>query len=283
MPEWAPTIRAMIDEGAAALAAAGIGSSRREAMTIWDALSDGRMGAGVLDADWSPGRRRAPFRHAVMRRATGEPLAHVVGQAGFRHLVLRSDRRALIPRPETEGLTDLLLGVVRSGRVADIGTGTGCLALSLATEGAFSEVVATDISAAALAVARENRDRCGACVSLIQGDLCAALRTGSLDALVSNPPYLTTEEYATLDPSVREWEPREALVGGPDGLVPITRLLVEGREVVRASGWLAMEVDCLRATECARRAGALGWCDVAIHADLFGRDRYLLARRSDTP
>jgi release factor glutamine methyltransferase len=283
VPEVATTIRTMIDEGAAALAAAGIRSSRREALTIWDALSDGTIGAGVLDADRPPGTRWVAFHDAVMRRATGEPLSHVVGQAGFRHLVLRSDRRALIPRPETEGLTDLLLGVVRNGRVVDIGTGTGCLALSLATEGAFSDVVATDVSSAALTLAAENRDRCGAGVSLMQGDLCAPLRTGSFDALVSNPPYLTTEEYASLDPSVREWEPREALIGGTDGLGAITRILVEGREVVRAGGWLAMEVDCLRATECATRAGALGWSDVAIHADLFGRDRYLLARRSDTP
>ena len=282
-PDVAVTIRTLIDDGAAVLAAAGVPSPRREALAIWSTLSDGEPGAGVLDGDRPVGSRGDPFHEAVTRRATGEPLAHVVGYAGFRHLVLVSDSRALIPRPETEGLADLLLSVLRTGSVADIGTGTGCLALSLATEGAFSDVVATDNSPAALTLARENRDRCGTGVSLVRGDLCAPLRRASFDALVSNPPYLTAEEYAALDPSVRDWEPREALVGGADGLGPITRILIEGREVLRAGGWLAMEVDCLRAAECATRAGALGWSDVAIHADLFGRERYLLARRSDRP
>lgn len=282
VPEVAVTIRGLIDDGAAILAAAGLPSPRREALTIWAELSDGEMGSGVLDADRSVGRRGEPFHRAIGRRAAGEPLAHVVGRVGFRHLVLHSDGRALIPRPETEGLVELLLTVARTGRVIDVGTGSGCLALSLADEGAFSEVVATDISAATLTLARENRDRLGARVSLVLGDLCRPLRRGWFDALVTNPPYLTAEEYAVLDPSVRDWEPREALVGGPDGLGPITRILIEGREVVRARGWVAMEVDCLRAAECARRAGALGWCDVAIHKDLFGRERYLLARRSDT-
>jgi release factor glutamine methyltransferase len=281
-PDVAVTVRALIDEGATILAAAGIPSPRREALAIWADLWDGETGAGVLDADRSPGTRSEPFQQAVRRRAGGEPRAHVVGLVGFRHLVLLADRRALIPRPETEGLAELVLNVARTGRVVDIGTGTGCLALSLAAEGAFSEVVGTDISSSALNLARENRDRCSADVSLVQGDLCAPLRRGSFDALVSNPPYLTAEEYAELDPSVRDWEPREALIGGPDGLGPLTRILVEGREVVRAGGWLAMEIDCLRATECARRAGALGWTDVAIHSDLFGRERYLLARRSET-
>jgi release factor glutamine methyltransferase len=281
--EAAVTIRGLVDDGAAVLAAAGIPAARREALIIWAELPNGGVGTGILDADRGPDERLEPFHDAIRRRATGEPLAHVVGHVGFRHLVLQSDRRALIPRPETEGLVELVLGVLRTGTVADIGTGTGCLALSLAAEGAYSHVVAIDNSSAALTLALDNRDRCGAPISLVRGDLCAPLGRGSIDALVSNPPYLTAEEYTALDPSVRDWEPREALVGGADGLGPITRILVEGREVVRAGGWVAMEVDCLRAAECARRAGALGWSDVAIHADLFGRERYLLARRSDTP
>jgi release factor glutamine methyltransferase len=117
-------------------------------------------------------------------------------------------------------------------------------------------------------------------VELIRGDMCQPLRAGSFDAVVSNPPYLTEAEYAALDPSVKRWEPAAALVSGPDGLHATGRLLQEARRVLRGGGWLAVEVDWMRAAAVAAQAGALGWMDIAIHADLFGRERYLLARRS---
>jgi release factor glutamine methyltransferase len=195
---------------------------------------------------------------------------------------LRSDRRALIPRPETEGLVELLLQRTRGGRVVDIGTGSGCIALSLALEGGFTEVVGIDRSAEALALAGENRELVGAGIELVQGDLCVPLRAGTFDALISNPPYLTAAEYAGLDPSVRDWEPAVALKGGEDGLEATVRLLDHGWDVLRAGGWLALEVDCARAGSAAHLASALGWEDVRIHLDLFGRERYLLARRSNT-
>jgi release factor glutamine methyltransferase len=117
---------------------------------------------------------------------------------------------------------------------------------------------------------------------LVQGNLCAGLRSGAFDALISNPPYLTTAEYMGLDPSVRCWEPVLALKSGEDGLEATRRLLDEGRDVLRAGGWLAVEVDCTRAAAAVHLASALGWEDVGIHLDLFGRERYLLARRSNT-
>jgi release factor glutamine methyltransferase len=210
-------------------------------------------------------------------------LAHVTGWAGFRHLTLRSDRRALIPRPETEGLVELVLALVPGGRIADVGTGSGCIALSLASEGQYEEVVGIELSPEALSLAEENRRLTGERVALVRGDLCAPIGPGRLDALVSNPPYLTAAEYAALDSSVRDWEPEPALASGAEGLDAIARLLDEGRAVVRPGGWLALEIDCTRAALCAWRAGESGWTDVAIHADLFGRERYLLARRSDAP
>jgi release factor glutamine methyltransferase len=167
--------------------------------------------------------------------------------------------------------------------VADIGTGTGCLALSLAAEGDFGLITAVDSSADAIGLARENRDALRLPVTLVRGDLCAPLRPGSMDAVISNPPYLTEREYAELDPSVKRWEPAEALVSGPDGLQATVRLLRDTRDVLRRGGWLALEVDCTRAGEVAARAESLGWMDVTIHADLFGRERYLLARRSAEP
>ena len=277
----APSRVALLAEATAALSAAGVSEPRREALRLWSELRGTTPAEIFLDgeAEAEPATAAA-LRVAVRRRAAGEPLAHVAGRIGFRSLLLRSDRRALIPRPETEGLVDLLLARTRTGRAADIGTGSGCLALSLASEGWFTQVSAVDISADALAQAEENRAALGARVDLVCGDLCEPLRPGSLDAVVSNPPYLTEGEYAALDPSVKRWEPATALVSGPDGLHATSRLLHEARNVLRAGGWLALEVDCTRAAEVAAQAGALGWMDVAIHADLFGRERYLLARRS---
>jgi release factor glutamine methyltransferase len=281
--DLALTRGALIADAAAVLHAAGIASSRREAVRLWADLPGGDAAAAIDPRDPVSAERAAAYASAVRRRAAGEPLAHVTGWTGFRHLTLRCDRRALIPRPETEGLVELVLARVPGGRVADIGTGSGCIALSLATEGRYDEVVAIELSAEALSLAEENRRATGARVALVRGDLCGPLAPESLDALVSNPPYLTAAEYAALDGSVRDWEPETALASGTEGLDAIAPLLDQGRAVLRPGGWLALEIDCARAALCACRAGASGWTDVAIHADLFGRERYLLARRSDAP
>jgi release factor glutamine methyltransferase len=274
------TGRELLRELAAMLGGAGVPQSRREALRLWRELSGDPVAEALVRPDGPVGTElAAALREACARRAAGEPLAHVAGRAGFRRLSLRSDRRALIPRPETEGLVDLLLARVHGGAVLDIGTGTGALALALASEGTFTTVTATDLSADALALARQNVKEAGVPVDLVRSDLCAALRPGAFDALASNPPYLSGAEYAALDSGVRDWEPEEALVGGLEGAELTMRLLAEAREVLRPGGWLAVELDCTRAEACARSAGALGWYEVTVQADLFGRDRYLLARR----
>jgi len=283
VPDLALSRRELLAGVTAALRAGSVPEPRREALRLWTEVLGGHSAEALLG-------RPEPLEPALAdallgaaeRRARGEPLAHVTGVAGFRQLALHSDRRALIPRPETEGLVDLLLARVRTGSLADIGTGTGALALSLQAEGGFSAVVAVDLSAPALDLAAKNRAGTGGHVELVRGDLCAPLRPAAFDALVSNPPYVSHAEYSCLDPSVRDWEPARAVVGGVEGLELTARLLDDARTVLRAGGWLAVEVDCARARECARRAGALGWSDIAVHADLFGRDRYLLARRSAT-
>ena len=280
--DLALTRGALIADAVAILEAAGIGAARREALRLWAELPGGDATAAIIQPGAAVGAEHAAaYASAARRRAAGEPLAHVSGRAGFRHLTLRSDRRALIPRPETEGLVELVLARVPRGRVADVGTGSGCIALSLASEGQYEEVVGVELAPGALSLAEENRRLTGARVALVRGDLCGPLGPGRFDALVSNPPYLTAAEYAALDCSVRDWEPEQALASGPEGLDVIARLLDEGRAVVRPGGWLALEIDCARAALCAWRAGESGWIDVAIHADLFGRERYLLARRSD--
>ncbi|MFL5403750.1 MAG: peptide chain release factor N(5)-glutamine methyltransferase [Gemmatimonadales bacterium] len=282
MPEVALALGVLIDGGAEHLRRSSLADARREALRIWTELADGCITDALLSREVGVGPVVAQrYRQAIVRRAGGEPLAHVTGQAGFRHLTLRSDSRALIPRPETEGLVDLLLERIPAGRVADIGTGSGCIALSLALEGRYDDVIAVDSSPDALALARVNCELQGVRVNLVRADLCSALRPASIDALVSNPPYLTRAEYAGLDRSVRDWEPEAALVSGEDGLEATARLLEEGPGVLRPGGWLAIEIDCGRAVAAARRAAQLGWQDVSVHRDLFGRERYLLARRSN--
>jgi release factor glutamine methyltransferase len=258
--------RAMLGRAAETLRGGRVPEPRREALQIW----------GELEGEPSA------FDAAVRRRAGGEPLAYVTGRTGFRHLTLRVDSRVLIPRPETEQLVDLALAVAPTGRLADVGTGSGCLALSLATEGAYAEVIAIDRSVDALAVAAANRSTAGALrTQLVRGDLTNALADGTLDLLVSNPPYLTDAEWEKLDPSVAEWEPRDALAAGPDGLRETAALLLEGLRVLRPGGWLLLELDCRRARAVGSRASALGWREVRTIKDLFGRERFLLARRSE--
>jgi release factor glutamine methyltransferase len=285
MPELAVTLQSLIREGAECLRRGEIPEPRRQALRIWTELSGGAPADAVLRRDHpvTPGRA-ADFERAIRRRAAGEPLPHVTGWAGFRHLSLHCDRRALIPRPETEGLVALLLDRIRTGVVADVGTGSGCIAVSLAMEGGFSRVVGVDCSADAIALARLNSrlvDHADV-VDFVRADLCEALGRGAFDALISNPPYLTLDEYGVLDRSVRDWEPPLALTSGEDGLEATTRLIDSGRAVVRPGGWLALEVDCTRARTAAELASSYGWQDVSIQVDLFGRERYLLARRSDT-
>ena len=282
MPEAAVGLDGLVRAAVRSLADAGIPEPVRVARRIWSDLREIQPSHPMLWSDEvvEPAEQ-ARFEACVARVAAGEPLAYATGIAGFRRLTLHCDRRALIPRPETEGLVELVLDRVAGGRVADLGTGSGCIALSLADEGRFDLVLGVDRSAEALGLAAKNCDRLGLPVTLVQGDLTGPLGGSLWDAVVSNPPYLTAAEYASLDPSVRTWEPELALGSGPDGMEHTARLIVDGLRVVRPGGWLALEVDCSRATSAAEMAAATGWIDSSIYDDLFGRARYLLARRSE--
>lgn len=282
MTEPQVTLDRLLNHAGARLKAAGITEPRREAWRIWADLHGLSTYPGsIFSDDVVPSQDAEQFRHAVDRRARGEPLPYVTGVTGFRGLTLQADRRALIPRPETEGLVELVLARAPAGRVADVGTGTGCIALALAEEGRYDLVVAVDRSPEALSLARDNRRGTALGIELVLGEMVEAFGAEAFHAVVSNPPYLSDREYDALDPSVKDWEPRAALAAGPDGLAPSLALIETALPVVRPGGWLALEVDATRAGETARLAGAAGWSDVTIHDDLFGRARYLLARRSE--
>lgn len=285
------TIAAALAAAAAPLARAGIDHPEREARALWAGVA----GAGLTPGDvWlTRDRRAAPttwrrFREAVDRRASGVPFAYAVGRTSFRTLEFRCDPRALIPRPETEGLVDLVLETgmrdarcERRGVAADIGTGCGCIALSLAVEGGFERVVAVERSVEAAALARENVAlvRPPVPVDVRVGDLLAPLVGGErFRAIVANPPYLTEAEYAALEPAVRLCEPREALVSGADGLDATAALLAGARALLEPGGCLALEIDERRAGMVGALANRHGWTTVTVHDDMFGRPRYALAR-----
>lgn len=201
------------------------------------------------------------FKPRLLERAGHKPLQYILGRASFREVVVDVDSRVLIPRPETEELVDAVLQWARGqegeggrGRTAegapglralDIGTGSGVVAISLALEGPFEGVVATDLSAEALEVARKNVESSGmgGRVELREGSFFDPVRTGErFDVVVSNPPYVTEAEYGGLAPEVREWEPKGALVAGDGALGAIAALIEGAGKVLESGGLLAMEI-----------------------------------------
>jgi release factor glutamine methyltransferase len=258
------------------------GGGQETTAAVWAAVSGLTLGEAWLrrDEPKSP-EVVAKYRDAAAQLEQGVPFAYAVGRAGFRTLDVAVDRRALIPRPETEGLVELVLARCAIGRVADIGTGCGCIALALAVEGQFDKVVAVERSGAAAALARENVERVSPTtpVEIREGNLLAPLAdTGErYRVIVSNPPYLSAAEYAALDHSVAEFEPREALESGVDGLDATRALLAGAAALLEPGGLLALEIDERRGDAVRSLACLYGWSRMEIHADLFGRPRYALA------
>ncbi len=256
------------------------GGGQETTAAVWAAVAGLTVGEAWLQRD----EPKAPeivakYQDAIEQLGRGVPFAYAVGRASFRSLDLVCDARALIPRPETEGLVDLVLRHAHGGVAADIGTGSGCIALALATEGAFDRVIAVERSPGAAALARENVAlvRPPTPVEIREGDLLAPLAGARYRTIVANPPYLTEDEYAALAPSVREFEPREALVSGPDGLTATRRLLAGAAALLEPGGVLALEIDERRGDAVRALAHESGWARSDVHDDIFGRPRYALA------
>lgn len=227
----------------------------------------------------------ARYRAAVRRRLRREPLQYILGEVDFRRLRLSVDRRALIPRPETEVLVGTVLEWA-GGRpdlsAIDIGTGSGAIALSLAVEGEFGRIVATDVSADAIELARHNAQRCGVAgrIEFRHGELWADNGDGArFDVVVSNPPYIAESERSSLQPEVRDWEPAGALFAGADGLSVVNAIVDGAWDQLNEGGLLAVEIgagqgDAVRKSACER-----GYAAVRIITDLAGRQRIALASK----
>jgi len=227
--------------------------------------------------------RQGTFATLLARRAAGEPVAHLLGERGFWSLQLKITPDTLIPRPETELLVEQALTRLPADvplRIADLGTGSGAIALALATERPACTVVATDRSEAALAVARDNAARLGLNnVEFRQGDWLAALADEApFDLIVSNPPYIKETDPHLARGDVR-FEPRSALAAGPEGLDDLARIIEDARPRLESGGWLLLEHGYDQAEAVTRRLRAAGYGAIEDYRDLAGQPRVAAGRK----
>ena len=283
------TVLRLIRWSAEYLAGKGVESSRLDAeLLLAHALDCERLNLYLQFDRPLTSSELAMYKPLLRRRAAREPLQYILGRAAFRELELRCDSRALIPRPETEGLVDRVLhwAAGREGLDAvDVGTGTACIALSLAREGRFRRVWAVDVSSEALALAGENVEAHaeGERVRLVLGSGLTALPEGvKVDAVVSNPPYVREDEREALAPEILGHEPHVALFAGREGLAVIEDLVRGAGTRLRSGGLLALEIGSGQGDavlECIAVQGAFH--DARVHRDLSGRIRYVTALRQD--
>jgi release factor glutamine methyltransferase len=275
-----PSRADLIRRSAAYLAAHGVESPLETAETLlMRILGTDRAGlyrrSGGLDAATAK-----LFGRALCQRCRGVPLQYLTGEQQFMELVLSVSPGVFVPRPETEVLVEAALATIDGidrPVVADVGTGTGAVALAIKRYRPDAQVWATDVSEAAVALARANAGRLGLDVDVQQGDLLDPLRpdlVGRIDLLVSNPPYVTEEEYEDLPPEVKA-EPLEALVGGTN---VHRRLVQEASRWLAPGGWLVVEIGAVQGPEVAALAGE-GLIDVEVLPDLAGRDRVVRGRQ----
>ncbi len=224
------------------------------------------------------GRAVRAFQDAVRRRAVErEPVAYIVGHRGFRRLDLAVDRRALIPRPETEQLVEVGLALPRGARVLDLGTGSGAVALALKDERPDLALAGSDVSEAALELARANGRRLGLDVEWLRADMLGGV-PDEFDAILSNPPYVAESERAELAPEILRHEPASALFAGPDGLAAIRTLLAALAERTRV-GMVALEVGAGQAPAVSGLTRAAGFQSLRCERDLAGIERLVVGER----
>jgi release factor glutamine methyltransferase len=290
------TIGDAVRETAALLASAGIEPAQREAQILTAHAAGVDLAALIAHPDRPlPEAEDGCIRRMAARRAAREPLPYILGKWEFYGIALRVTAAVMIPRPETETLVETAIEAARKlkqPRILDLGTGSGAIAAALARHVPAAEVVATDISPAAIEVARENVEMLGVGdrVRLLEGDLWGALpcdrqldTEGSglvlFDLILSNPPYIRRDEFAGLEPEVRDWEPRIALDGGEDGLSLIRWIVSGAGGRLAPRGWLMVEVGIGQAGCVVGLCESAGLGDSRIIRDPAGRDRVVAARR----
>jgi release factor glutamine methyltransferase len=275
----AGTVREALEAARDALAAAGIDTPRLDAEVLL-AEATGRSRTALLSGTEdgvSPAAGRY-FGEMMRRRIRREPVAYIVGRKGFRHIELMVDRRVLIPRPETELLVEVAVEIAPR-TVLDVGTGSGAIALAIADEVEGCRVLGVDTSAAAIDVARANAERLEMGNEGVKFELWARNRPYRWikrpDLVVANLPYVPDADFATLAPEIREYEPREALLGGTDGLDPIRNLLID----LPNCAAIALEVGAGQAPEVERLVQAAGFAETTRRNDLAGIERVVVGGR----
>ncbi len=269
--------RTIADElawGTTSLEEVGIDTARLDAeLLLGHLLKLDRTGLMLRAGERITGDDRTRYLALVSRRAGYEPIAYILGKQAFRHIDLAVDARALIPRPETEALVDVALELPAGARVADVGTGSGPVALALKQERPDLQVTGLDVSAGAIELARFNAERLGLDVRFAQSNL---LDDGQYDAVLANLPYVKDGEI--LPPNVAWFEPSRALFGGPDGLDLVRGLLdqVSGRADIKL---IALEIGYKQGTATAALVGEAGFDEVEIRRDLAGHERDIVGRR----
>jgi release factor glutamine methyltransferase len=275
------TLREALRGAAVELEGAGCPSPRVDAEFILaHALNRSRTELYLGLDDPLPAEAEAMYAELVARRARREPLAYILGEWGFRGLTLRVDRRVLIPRPETEAVVERclqLLAGIDAPEVLDVGVGSGAIALAIAQEHPRARVTGFDNSKGALAVARANlaATNLDSRVRLVEHDLHGGFGLNRFDLVVSNPPYVEEDEIEGLDPEVRDWEPRDALVAA--GATELVAQAAQG--ALKEGGWLVLEAADGKAAGIAGTLAELGYEQVTVDPDLAGRDRIVSARK----
>jgi release factor glutamine methyltransferase len=244
-----------------------------------------RLELMLRQQDTLTGKRLDAMRRGIKRVATGEPVQYVIGETGFMEGTFKVDSRALIPRPETEMLVNLVLDCVsiwleEVPAIVDVGTGSGCIILSLAAARPQGKYLALDVSDDALALARENAAamQLDSNVHFVNADLADVVDPESLDAVVANLPYISTSDCEKLPQNVRDHEPRLALDGGPDGLTIIRSVIQDAGIILKNNGMLFLEIGEDQGAAVVELLKESGFSDVTLKQDLAERDRVVFGR-----